>query len=136
MSRVGGSFCVSVCSSGSTCLLLHQHPGCVCVSCSLLSGSLQPCGLQPTRLLCPWGSPGKNAGVGCHALLQGIFPIQGSDPCLLGSCMAGCLFTCEPPGNLESASCHLNCCCFAGSPPALFSHMLWLFWAFCISLLY
>ena len=25
-------------------------------------------------------SPGKNAGVGCHALLQGIFPTQGSNP--------------------------------------------------------
>ena len=25
---------------------------------------------QPTRLLCPWGSPGKNTGVGCHFLLQ------------------------------------------------------------------
>ena len=25
-------------------------------------------------------SPGKNTGVGCHALLQGIFPIQGSNP--------------------------------------------------------
>ena len=31
----------------------------------------------PTRLLCPWDSPGKNTGVGCHALLQGIFPAQG-----------------------------------------------------------
>ena len=30
-------------------------------------------GLQPARLLCPWGSPGKTAGVGCHFLLQGIF---------------------------------------------------------------
>ena len=30
-----------------------------------------------TRLLRPWDSPGKNTGVGCHALLQGIFPIQG-----------------------------------------------------------
>ena len=29
------------------------------------------------RLLCPWGSPGKNTGVGCHALLQGIFLTQG-----------------------------------------------------------
>ena len=28
-------------------------------------------------------SPGKNTGVGCHALLQGIFPIQGSNPGLL-----------------------------------------------------
>ena len=30
-----------------------------------------------TRLLCPRGSPGKNAGMGCHALLQGIFLTQG-----------------------------------------------------------
>ena len=26
---------------------------------------------------CPWNSPGKNTGMGCHSLLQGIFPIQG-----------------------------------------------------------
>ena len=37
----------------------------------------------PSRLLCPWDSQGKNAGVGCYALLQGIFPIQGLNPCLL-----------------------------------------------------
>ena len=30
-------------------------------------------------------SPGKNTGVGCHALLQGIFPTQGSNLCL--SCL-------------------------------------------------
>ena len=30
-----------------------------------------------------WGSPGKNAGVGSHSLLQGIFPTQGSNPGLL-----------------------------------------------------
>ena len=37
------------------------------------------------RLLCPWGSPVKNTGVGCSALLQGIFPTQGLNlhPCLL-----------------------------------------------------
>ena len=44
--------------------------------------SLQPCGLY-ARLLCPWDSPGKNTEVGCHALLQGIFPTQGSNPHLL-----------------------------------------------------
>ena len=33
-----------------------------------------PIDCKPTRLLCPWDSPGKNTGVGCHALLQGIFP--------------------------------------------------------------
>ena len=32
---------------------------------------------SPTRLLCPWNFPGKNTGVGCHALLQGIFLTQG-----------------------------------------------------------
>ena len=32
--------------------------------------SLLPYGLWPTRLLCPWDSPGKNTGVSCHFLLQ------------------------------------------------------------------
>ena len=41
---------------------------------------LRPHGLQPTRLFCAWNSPGKNTGVGCHFLLQGIFPTQGSNP--------------------------------------------------------
>ena len=39
--------------------------------------------LQPPSLLCPWNSPGKNAGVGCHSLLQGIFLTLGSNPSLL-----------------------------------------------------
>ena len=39
--------------------------------------------LFATRLLYPWYSPGKNTGVGCHALLQGIFPMQGSNSHLL-----------------------------------------------------
>ena len=39
--------------------------------------------LQPTRLLCPWDSSGKNTGVGCHALLQGIFLTQRLNPGLL-----------------------------------------------------
>ena len=33
--------------------------------------------VAPTRLLCPWDSPGKNSVVDCHTLLQGIFPTQG-----------------------------------------------------------
>ena len=36
-----------------------------------------------TRLLCPWDSPGKNTGAGCHGLLQGIFPTQRLNPGLL-----------------------------------------------------
>ena len=35
--------------------------------------------LDPGRLLCPWNSPGKNTGVGCHCFFQGIFPTQGSN---------------------------------------------------------
>ena len=47
------------------------------VSCSVVPGSLRPHGLQSTRLFSPWDFPGKDNGVGCHFLLQGIFPAQG-----------------------------------------------------------
>ena len=50
---------------------------------SAMSESLQPHGLQPTMLLCPWDFPGKNTGISGHFLLQGIFPIQGSNPYFL-----------------------------------------------------
>ena len=45
-----------------------------------MSNFLWSHGLYPTRLLCPWDSPGKNTGVVCHSLLQGIFPTHGSNP--------------------------------------------------------
>ena len=48
-----------------------------------MSDSVRPYGLQLARLLCPWDSPGKSTGVGCRALLQGIFSTQGSNPSLL-----------------------------------------------------
>ena len=35
-----------------------------------MSDSVRPRRRQPTRFLCPWDSPGKNTGVGCHFLLQ------------------------------------------------------------------
>ena len=44
-----------------------------CQSCS----TLQSHGLKPTRLLCPWDSVGKNSGVDCHPLLQGLLLTQG-----------------------------------------------------------
>ena len=34
----------------------------------------------PTRCLCPWDSPGKSTGVGCHSFLQEIFWTQGLNP--------------------------------------------------------
>ena len=43
---------------------------------SVISDSSQPHGLEPSRLLCPWNFPGKNTGVDCHLLFQGIFSAQ------------------------------------------------------------
>ena len=47
---------------------------------------------------CPWDSPGKNTGVGCHFLLQGVFPSQGSNPRPLQSTLQGRFLTTRPPG--------------------------------------
>ena len=99
-------------------------------SCSVMSDSLRPHGLQPASLLCPWNSPGKNTelgnhsilqpsrllhpwnspgkntGVGSHSLLQGIFPSQESN-------------SWEPPV-LQAILYHLS---HRGSPkPNIFTH--------------
>ena len=65
---------------------------------SVMSDSLRPHGLQPTQLLRPWDFPGKNTGVGCHFLLQGIFPTQGSNQHLLH--WQANFFTTVSPGKL------------------------------------
>ena len=70
------------------------------VSCSVVPDSLQPHGLQSTRLLYPWNSPGKNTGLSCHFLLQGIFPNQGSNPSLL--CLLHCRWSLCPLRHLGS----------------------------------
>ena len=44
--------------------------------------SLQLCPTLSARLLCLWNIPGKNTGVSCPFLLQGIVPTQGSNPYL------------------------------------------------------
>ena len=67
-----------------TCLL-HSHgnvltgcwklvgaPSLSCVQVFVMPGTI----CMPARLLCPWDSPGKDTGVGCRFLLQGIFPAQ------------------------------------------------------------
>ena len=69
----------------------HQAPPsmgfsrqCVCVLVAQSYPTLcDPHGLWPTRLFCPWDSPGKNTGGGSHFLLQGTFPTQGSNLHLL-----------------------------------------------------
>ena len=50
------------------------------LSCSAVSDFLLAHGLYPARLLCPWHFSGKNTGVGCQLLLQGIFPTQELNP--------------------------------------------------------
>ena len=54
-------------------LLLYKYLHCCCCCCCLFAQScltlLQPHRLLFIRLLWPWDSPGKNTGVGCHALL-------------------------------------------------------------------
>ena len=62
--------------SSSLCMRAQSCPTlCNPMDCSTPGSSVW----QPTRVLCPWDSPGKNTGVGCQALLQGIFPTQGSN---------------------------------------------------------
>ena len=59
-----------------------------------MSDSVRPHRWQTTMLLCPWNSPGKMTGVGCHSLLQGIFPTQGWNPSLMSPVLAaGGFFT-------------------------------------------
>ena len=65
-------------------------------SLSVVSDSLPPHRLWPTRLLCPWSFPSKDTGMGCHFLLQGIFPTQGLN--LVSPTLAGGFFTTVPPG--------------------------------------
>ena len=55
----------------------------VCMhTCSISSDSLRPRGLVARQAPCSWNFPGKNTGVGCHFLLQGISPAQGLNPFL------------------------------------------------------
>ena len=87
---------------GIICNSRMQHPGlgpsfCVWMLFQLCL-TLWPYGLQPTRLLVHGDSPGKNTGVGCHALFQGIFPTQGWNLHLL------CLLPLVPPGKPASLS--------------------------------
>ena len=49
-------------------------------------------------LLCPWSFPGKNTGVGCHFLLQGIYLTQGLNSSLASPVLPGRFFNTEPPG--------------------------------------
>ena len=68
------------CISGNCQFMYWWSLCCAVPSHSVMSNSLWLNGLLPARFLCPWDSPGKNTGVGCHFLLQAIFPTQGLNP--------------------------------------------------------
>ena len=72
---VGTCLCVCVCVYISLCV-------CMCLVTQLCPTLWDPHGLQPTRLLCSWYSASKTTGVG-SSLLQGMFPMQGSNKGLL-----------------------------------------------------
>ena len=77
----------------SYCLLIF-----CCLVTKLYPTPLQPHVLQPARLLCPWDSPGKNTGVGCHFPSPGDLPDPGIEP--MSPVLTDGLFTTEPPGKL------------------------------------
>ena len=71
---------------------------CCCLVASVLSDSAQPHRRQPTRLPCPWDSPGKNTGVGCPFLLQCVKVKSESE--VAQSCPTLCdPMDCSPPGS-------------------------------------
>ena len=86
----------------SLCLPVFAQPvssGCMCAKW------LQPCptlcnpmGCSPPGPSCPWDSPGKNVRVGCHALLQGVFPTRDQTGI---SCIGGRFFTTSATGKPE-----------------------------------
>ena len=69
------ALCIIISLSAPKCL-----KGLLCPARLSCSNSLQPHGLYPARLLCPWDSPGRNTGVGCHAFLWGNLPNPGMEP--------------------------------------------------------
>ena len=79
-------------------IILSEVKPLLCFTHSVMTDSFAiPWAVAP-RLLCPWDFLGKNIGVDCHFLLQGIFPTQRSNPCLHVSCSAGGFFIAEPLG--------------------------------------
>ena len=82
----------------------------MCVSRSVVSNSFViPWTVVHQVALCPWNSPGKSTGMGCHSLLQGIFPIQGLNVGLLHCRQI--LLPSEPPGKLTIIKRSINSKC-------------------------
>ena len=85
----------------TVCVSHSAEPGhetrslCVCAR-SVVSDSVQPHGLRPAVLPCPWDFPGKNTEVGGHFPSPGDLPYPGIEP--MSPALAGGFFTTEPAG--------------------------------------
>ena len=86
---------------------------------SVVSDSVWPHRQQPTRLLCPWDSPGKNTGVGCHFLLQ-CMKVKSENEVAQSSPTLSDTKDCKPtrllrpwdfPGKSTGVGCHCLLCC-------------------------
>ena len=79
-----------------------------------MSDSFLPQGLQSPRLFCPRSSPGKNAGVGCHSLLQRVFPTLGLNLGLL-HCRQTLYHLSHQGRPIRHRLCSLYCSVYPGS---------------------
>ena len=78
---------------------------CVYVCTQLCPTLCDPMNGQAVKLLCPWNFPGRNTVVGCHFLLQGIFPTQGWNIVSAPPALAGGFFTTVPNGFCSKWPC-------------------------------
>ena len=79
-----------------------------------MSDSVRPHRQQPTRLCCPWDSPGKNTGVGCHFLLQCMkvkSESEVSQLCLTLSDPTDCTYQAHPSMDFPGKSTGVGCQC-------------------------
>ena len=85
-------------------IFLFKWLMCLCSVASVVSNSVRPHRRQPTRLSCPWDSPGKSTGVGCHFLLQCMKVKSESE--VVQSCRTLCdPMDCSPPGSCAHGVC-------------------------------
>ena len=80
---------------------MHLHCCCCCCCCcvtSVVSNSVRPHRQQPTRLPCPWDSPGKNTGVGCCFVLQ-CMKVKSENEVAQSCLTLSDPMDCSPPGS-------------------------------------
>ena len=86
-----------------------------------MSDSVRPHRQQPTRLLCPWDSPGRNTGVGCHFLLQ-CMKVKSESEVTQSYPTLSDPMDCSPPGSsvhgiLQARTPEWVAIAFSTSPP-------------------